>query len=103
MTPRVLPFHKMEGVGNDFVLIEADAAQGLDYSDLAQRLCHRPFGIGADGLLVVGAGRVRLCECECSTPTARRTSAGTACAAPHATPTRQGFVDYTCVRHRDAG
>jgi hypothetical protein len=35
MTPRVLPFHKMEGVGNDFVLIEAEAAQGLDYSDLA--------------------------------------------------------------------
>jgi diaminopimelate epimerase len=56
MTPRVLPFHKMEGVGNDFVLIEADAARGLDYSDLAVRLCHRPFGIGADGLLIVGRG-----------------------------------------------
>ena len=56
MTERVLPFYKMEGVGNDFVLIEADAAQGLDYSDLARRLCHRPFGIGADGLLVVERG-----------------------------------------------
>ena len=30
MTERVLPFYKMEGVGNDFVLIEADAAQGLE-------------------------------------------------------------------------
>lgn len=48
-----LPFWKMEGVGNDFVLVEADAVQGLDLSELAQRLCHRPFGIGADGLLVV--------------------------------------------------
>ena len=56
MTPRVLPFHKMEGVGNDFVLIEADAAQGLNYSDLAVRLCQRPFGIGADGLLIVERG-----------------------------------------------
>lgn len=56
MIPPSLPFRKMEGVGNDFVLIEADAAQGRDLSELAQRLCHRPFGIGADGLLVVERG-----------------------------------------------
>ncbi|MCX7992427.1 MAG: diaminopimelate epimerase [Fimbriimonadales bacterium] len=56
MSTRQLPFHKMEGVGNDFVLIEADAAHGLNLSELAQRLCCRPFGIGADGLLVVGRG-----------------------------------------------
>ncbi|MCS6922945.1 MAG: diaminopimelate epimerase [Fimbriimonadales bacterium] len=46
----------MEGVGNDFVLIEASAASGHDLSSLAQRLCHRPFGIGADGLLVLDRG-----------------------------------------------
>ncbi|MDW8052545.1 MAG: diaminopimelate epimerase [Armatimonadota bacterium] len=51
-----LPFVKAEGVGNDFVLIEASAATGLDLSQLAQRLCQRPFGIGADGLLVISAG-----------------------------------------------
>ncbi len=56
MNAQLLPFHKMEGVGNDFVLIEADAARGLELCDLAQRLCHRPFGIGADGLLVVERG-----------------------------------------------
>jgi diaminopimelate epimerase len=56
MTQRTLPFHKMEGIGNDFVLIEAEAAQGLDYRMLAQRLCCRPFGIGADGLLVMERG-----------------------------------------------
>ncbi len=56
MTGRGLPFCKMEGIGNDFVLIESQAAQGLDLSQLAQRLCHRPFGIGADGLLVVERG-----------------------------------------------
>lgn len=56
MTERRLPFCKMEGVGNDFVLIEAQAAHGLDWSQLAQRLCHRPFGIGADGLLVLERG-----------------------------------------------
>ncbi|MFN7019334.1 MAG: diaminopimelate epimerase [Fimbriimonadales bacterium] len=51
-----LPFHKMEGVGNDFVLIEAADAHGRDLSELAQRLCRRPFGIGADGLLVIERG-----------------------------------------------
>ncbi|GIV08504.1 MAG: diaminopimelate epimerase [Fimbriimonadales bacterium] len=46
----------MEGVGNDFVLIEATAAHGRNLSELAKRLCHRPFGVGSDGLLVVERG-----------------------------------------------
>lgn len=53
---RALPFWKVEGVGNDFVLIEAEAVQGDDLSQLAQRLCHRPLGIGSDGLLLIGKG-----------------------------------------------
>jgi len=53
MSEQRLPFVKMEGIGNDFVLIEGVAAQGLELSALAKRLCHRPFGIGADGLLVI--------------------------------------------------
>ncbi|MCS7065030.1 MAG: diaminopimelate epimerase [Fimbriimonadales bacterium] len=53
---RALPFWKVEGVGNDFVLIEAEAVPNDDLSQLAQRLCHRPQGIGSDGLLVVGKG-----------------------------------------------
>ena len=51
-----LPFWKVEAVGNDFVLVEASAVQGENLSRLAQRLCHRPLGIGSDGLLVVGSG-----------------------------------------------
>lgn len=46
----MIPFHKYESIGNDFILIEpAD----LDYSDFAHQTCRRRFGIGADGLLVV--------------------------------------------------
>jgi len=45
----------MEAVGNDFVLVREDAAPALPWGDLARRLCDRRFGIGADGLLVVGA------------------------------------------------
>lgn len=50
-----LRFTKWHGAGNDFILLDA-FGQSLDathLSELAQRLCHRPLGIGADGLLVV--------------------------------------------------
>jgi diaminopimelate epimerase len=53
---RKLPFWKVEAVGNDFVLVEARAVQEEHLSRLAQHLCHRPLGIGSDGLLVVGSG-----------------------------------------------
>jgi diaminopimelate epimerase len=93
MTERVLPFHKMEGVGNDFVLIEADAAQGLDYSDLAQRLCHRPFGIGADGLLVIERGARAPVRMRMFNPDGTEDFCGNGlrCAARYAF--EQGFVD----------
>jgi diaminopimelate epimerase len=45
-------FTKLQGVGNDFVLVEADGKQ-LDWSKLAEAMCHRHFGIGADGLLLL--------------------------------------------------
>ena len=44
----------MQGVGNDFVVIDAAVvAADVSWSDLARTLCDRKFGIGADGLLVV--------------------------------------------------
>jgi len=93
MTPRVLPFHKMEGVGNDFVLIEADAARGLDHSDLAVRLCHRPFGIGADGLLLVERGARAPVRMRMFNPDGTEDFCGNGlrCAARYAY--EQGFVD----------
>jgi diaminopimelate epimerase len=45
-------FTKLQGSGNDFVLVEADQAQ-RDWSRLALAICDRHFGVGADGLLAV--------------------------------------------------
>ncbi|MEP6754295.1 MAG: diaminopimelate epimerase [Chthonomonadales bacterium] len=50
---RKIPFTKMQGVGNDFILVEADNVGEVDWSEFAIRTCDRKFGPGADGLLVL--------------------------------------------------
>jgi diaminopimelate epimerase len=50
----ILPFIKMQGVGNDFVVVDARGWLETDWSAVAVRLCRRHYGIGADGLLVIG-------------------------------------------------
>lgn len=52
----MIAFTKMEGCGNDFILIEdQDEALGADLSTLGRALCERTTGIGADGLIVIRA------------------------------------------------
>lgn len=47
------PFYKYQGTGNDFVLMDNRAgAIHLDKNQVAH-LCHRRFGIGADGLMLL--------------------------------------------------
>lgn len=48
-----IPFVKMHGIGNDFVLLDCMHSPTYDFSELARRLCRRRFGIGSDGLLAV--------------------------------------------------
>jgi diaminopimelate epimerase len=47
-----LGFHKYEGLGNDFVLVEAEHEDAVS-PDLARSLCDRRFGVGADGVLLL--------------------------------------------------
>ncbi len=50
----MLPFVKMHGAGNDFVMIASQHLRegGLSTSQIAA-LCHRRTGIGADGLIII--------------------------------------------------
>ncbi|HXN09569.1 MAG TPA: diaminopimelate epimerase [Candidatus Acidoferrales bacterium] len=45
---------KCHGTGNDFIILNAREAADLPYAAIARTLCERRFGIGADGLLVLG-------------------------------------------------
>lgn len=50
-----LPFQKMHGAGNDFVMVSGRDLNGLQLdTQLIEQLCDRRTGIGADGLIVVG-------------------------------------------------
>ncbi|HYE78752.1 MAG TPA: diaminopimelate epimerase, partial [bacterium] len=53
-----LPFTKMHGTGNDFVVVRAgDIPEGKDPAAIARTVSHRRFGVGSDGLLIVGPER----------------------------------------------
>jgi diaminopimelate epimerase len=48
-----LPFSKMAGAGNDFVVIDNRAARIADAAELTRRICTRRLSVGADGLILV--------------------------------------------------
>ncbi len=47
-----MKFTKMQGAGNDFILVEATNGN-RNWPQMARAMCDRHFGIGGDGLLVV--------------------------------------------------
>jgi diaminopimelate epimerase len=49
----LVSFEKVQGLGNDFVLVDARKHGSLMAADLARQLCDRHLGIGADGVLTL--------------------------------------------------
>ena len=49
----------MQALGNDYIYINCfkQKLAGVNLSDLAERMCNRHFGVGADGLILVAPGR----------------------------------------------
>ncbi len=50
-----IPFTKMQGIGNDFVVVDTlrDSVSLSGLPALARSVCDRKFGVGADGLIFV--------------------------------------------------
>ncbi len=63
-----MKFTKMQGAGNDFILIETNDML-CDWSQIAVAMCDRHYGIGADGLLLLLPSnkadcRMRVFDCD---------------------------------------
>ena len=61
----MIPYTKAHACGNDFLIVTEEAAQGQDWAQMAQRLCQRHTGVGADGIEFFHwtgpkSGRIRL-------------------------------------------
>lgn len=57
----MIKFTKMEGLGNDYVYVDCTEQTGqsiTDESSLAKLLSDRHFGVGADGLILIGDSKV---------------------------------------------
>ena len=51
---KTINFTKMNGAGNDFILIDSDKNKGLKLTQsLLREMCNRRTGIGADGILLI--------------------------------------------------
>lgn len=48
-----MKFTKVQGQGNDFVIIDGAKERVSDYSKAAIEVCDRHFGIGADGFVII--------------------------------------------------
>lgn len=47
-----MKFSKLQGAGNDFIVINDMNNEIIDFENLSKKVCNRHFGIGADGMLV---------------------------------------------------
>jgi diaminopimelate epimerase len=50
-----IPFHKMNGSGNDFIIIDnrTGILEGVDLPQWVRKVCRRGLSVGADGLILV--------------------------------------------------
>ena len=48
-------FTKFHGLGNDYLVIEAEKLAGIDdLGEFARRICNRHYGAGGDGIAIIG-------------------------------------------------
>lgn len=48
----MIPFQKFQGTGNDFIIFNFSDVEQYNLNVLAQNVCNRHFGIGADGMII---------------------------------------------------
>jgi diaminopimelate epimerase len=58
-----LQFFKYHGLGNDFLVIDliSHGSRSIDFNRLAENVCNRKTGVGADGILVLTRSKIAGC------------------------------------------
>ena len=49
----MIHFTKMQGIGNDYIYVDASREKISDPHELARRISDRHFGVGSDGLVLI--------------------------------------------------
>jgi diaminopimelate epimerase len=63
MPPRFTKFH---GLGNDYLVIEAEQLAGIDdLGDFARRICNRHYGAGGDGIAIISRSQSAEADFNC--------------------------------------
>ncbi|MDW8104404.1 MAG: diaminopimelate epimerase, partial [Armatimonadota bacterium] len=93
---KLLPFSKMQGVGNDFVVVAEEMVSSLSLPALARLLCQRRFSVGADGLLVVGRGERAPVRMRMFNPDGSEDMCGNGLRCVAQWARRRGLVDGSC-------
>lgn len=63
MPPQFTKFH---GLGNDYLVIEAEQLAGIDdLGDFARRICNRHYGAGGDGIAIIARSGVDTADFNC--------------------------------------
>jgi diaminopimelate epimerase len=63
MPPRFTKFH---GLGNDYLVIEAEQLGGIaDLGEFARRICNRHYGAGADGIAIIAKSETANADFTC--------------------------------------
>jgi diaminopimelate epimerase len=63
MPPRFTKFH---GLGNDYLVIEAEQLSGIeDLGDFARRICNRHYGAGGDGIAIISKSQTVDADFQC--------------------------------------
>jgi diaminopimelate epimerase len=51
-----LSFFKYQGTGNDFIILDnREGKINFLTTEIVEQLCHRKYGIGADGLMLMNS------------------------------------------------
>ena len=57
-----MKFTKMQGIGNDYVYVNCFEEQVNNPAQVAKMVSCRHFGIGSDGLILIGPSEVADCQ-----------------------------------------